>query len=221
LLAFCDDDDVWFPDKLRIQVERFVASPCAAATCGINVYYRGRVLPRLPAKEVVTFEDLLRSRLPELHMSTILVAKDDFLSSDRIGPFDEQIPGSYGEDHDWLLRAARFGGVLTIREPLVEVHWRGDSYFEGRWETSVRAWQYLLDKYPEFRRDRAGSSRLYGQIAFGYAALGRARESRTWVRRCLAANWRQPRAYLALLTGAGLLRPDFLLRRLHHVGKGI
>ena len=41
---------------------------------------------------------------------------------DGIGPVDEAIPGSYGEDYEWVLRAARRGPVVTVQEPLVRVY---------------------------------------------------------------------------------------------------
>ena len=48
LVAFCDDDDEWAPDKLRRQVAALLAEPDAEfATCAIEVEYEGRGTPRL------------------------------------------------------------------------------------------------------------------------------------------------------------------------------
>ena len=221
LLAFCDDDDEWLPDKSRLQLEGYRATEAVAATCGINVHYGSRVVTRLPARENVVLEDLLRSRRADMHTSTILVPRDAFLSTAAIGPFDEEIPASYGEDYDWLLRAARHGVVRAIREPLVNVHWHAGSYFDGRWPAMIEGLEHLLRKHPEFRRDASGLSRIHGQIAFAYAASGDVRESRRWVRRCLSADWRQPRGYLALAASLGIAPPALLLRLLHRAGRGI
>jgi glycosyltransferase involved in cell wall biosynthesis len=219
LLAFCDDDDVWLAEKLRVQVAALRASGALAATCGIVVHYRGRPVPRLPGDDVATLADLVRSRLAHMHTSTILVGRDDFLG--RIGPFDEQIPGSFGEDYEWLLRAAARGPIRTVRQPLVDVHWHGSSYFQSRWDLSVAAHRYLLEHHPELERDRIGAARIYGQLAFACAAGGRPRDALRWARRCLRADWRQPRAYLALAVGSRILPPALLLDGLHRAGRGI
>jgi glycosyltransferase involved in cell wall biosynthesis len=219
LLAFCDDDDEWLPHKLRVQVAALGKSGRAVSTCGINIWHRGRMVSRLPAHELVVFADLVRSRLADMHTSTIVVARDEFLGA--IGPFDEDIPASYGEDYEWLLRAARRDAIRTVRRPLVNVYWAGDSYFQGRWGDSIRAHRYLLDKHPQLERDPAGRARIYGQIAFACAASGRTRDSWSWTQRCLASDWRQPRGYLALAASVRLLPPDLLLRALRLAGRGV
>jgi glycosyltransferase involved in cell wall biosynthesis len=218
-VAFCDDDDEWLPDKLRDQVAALLRSPASAATSGINVVYRGRTICRVSATERVTFSELLRSRRTDMHTSTLVVRRDDFLA--RIGPFDERIPGSYGEDYDWLLRAARLAPILTPQRPLATVYWHESSYFDGRWQTIVDALLYLLAKHPEFRRDRRGLARIYGQLAFASAALGRRADARVWVRRCLALDPRELRAYLAVLIAARVVRPHAMLRLVHHLGRGV
>ena len=219
LVAFCDDDDEWLPHKLHVQVEALRAAGGCAATGGIDVRYRGRTIRRLPGSERVTFDDLLRSRRTDMHTSTMLVRREDFLMT--IGPFDEAIPGSYGEDYDWLLRATRVRPVLTLRRALATIHWHESSFFEGRWDMIADALLYLLGKHPEFERDPKGLARIHGQLAFAYAASGRRRESRLWARRCMARNPRQPRAYLALLVASGVVGAHDVLRALHRVGRGL
>jgi glycosyltransferase involved in cell wall biosynthesis len=220
LLAFLDDDDEWMPDKLDRQVRSLDANGDASVVCsGIEVIYGERCVTRVPSADRAVFRDLLLSRRAELHTSTILVRREDFLG--RIGPFDEDTPGSYGEDYDWLLRAARLAPVLTVREPLARVYWHGGSFFEGRWATMADGLRYLLDKHPEFRFEPAGLARIYGQLAFAHAAAGRRADGRRWARRTLGVNWRQPRGYLALLVAAGVLSPRALLRLLHRFGRGI
>ena len=58
-----------------------------------------------PTADRLNFEDLLKSRVFAAHPSTVLVRRKAML--ERIGLVDEEIPGSYGEDYEWLLRAAR------------------------------------------------------------------------------------------------------------------
>ena len=220
LVAFCDDDDEWRPGKIGEQVPHLLDDPrVSAVSCGIEVCYREREVARLPKAGTVTFADLLRDRLSDMHPSTFLARRRDVL--DKIGLVDEEIPGSYAEDYDWLLRAARVGPIRTVQSPMTRVHWHASSYFEGRWDMIVAALQYLVRKHPEFEGSPRGLARIYGQIAFAHAAAGRARAAREWIRRALALDRRQPRPYLALLVSAGLLRPGLVLATLHRFGRGV
>jgi glycosyltransferase involved in cell wall biosynthesis len=204
LVAFCDDDDEWFPDKLDVQVDRFLEQPEAtAATTGVVVDFHGRSFPRIASTELVTFDMLLRSRLMELHPSTFLAWRRDLIQND--GLVDEAIPGSYGEDYEWLLRRARRGPVLAVRRPLARVHWGGSSWFAGRWDMVAEALSYLLDRYPEFSSERRGLARVSGQLAFAHAASGRPAEARRWLWRALRANPLERRAFAALAVSTGLI----------------
>jgi glycosyltransferase involved in cell wall biosynthesis len=220
LLAFCDDDDEWLPTKLHHQVEALGAAADASAVCsGIEVIYGDKKVCRVLDRERIVFRDLLRSRLAELHTSTIVVRRSDFLG--RIGPFDESTPGSYGEDYDWLLRAARTAPLVSVPKPLARIYWHGGSFFMGRWTTMTEGLHYLLQKYPAFRSEPGGLARIYGQLAFAYAASERRAEGRRWAAATLSLDWRQPRAYLALLVAARVLPPAQLLRLLQRFGRGI
>jgi GT2 family glycosyltransferase len=220
LLAFCDDDDEWLPLKLHRQVERLQARPDAAlATTGIVVRYGDRTVTRLAPTPEVNHRQLLRSRVVELHPSTVLVRTRQLL--DGIGPVDEQLPGSYAEDYEWLLRAAKLGPVLAVQEPLVVVHWHQSSFFADRWRTIIAALTYLVDKHRELEQEPSGLARIYGQIAFAHAALGERGAARQWARRTLALNRRERRAYLALAVSIGLIPAGVVVRLAHAAGKGI
>lgn len=170
-LAFLDDDDEWLPSKLRLQVEalRRYGHAKVSAT-GIVVCYGRRQVARIPPESGDWFREFLRSRRMEIHPSTILVERRAFW--EEIGPVDESIPGSYGEDYDWLLRAAKVTPFAIVAESLVRIYWHQGSHFSARWPMIIDALQYLLAKHPEFKREPQGLARIYGQIAFAYAASG-------------------------------------------------
>jgi glycosyltransferase involved in cell wall biosynthesis len=217
-LAFCDDDDEWLPDKLRLQTSALARRPeASAATCGILVVTERREIPRLPPNELVVLDDLTRSRRMDVHSSTLLMERERFLGD--IGMIDEEIPGSYGEDLDWILRAAARGPIVAVGHPLVRVYWQ-TSFFSSRWETIVRAHEYQLRKHPELSRDPRNLSRMYGQIAFANAALRRRQQARGWANRSIRLDWRQPRGYLAHLVTLGL-SPRLVIRALNSVGRGM
>ena len=219
LIAFCDDDDEWLPNKLRLQAEARAEWDALAVTSGIYVCFRGREIARIPAVRTVTFRALLRSRRAEIHPSTIVTERRALL--DEIGLADERIPGSYAEDYEWLLRAAKARALTAVLEPLVRVHWHERSWFSEDWETIVRALTYLIERYPEFESEPSGLSRICGQLAFASAAAGRRAEGRRWARRSVRLDARQPRGYVALLLSFGVLRPEPVLRLAHTFGRGV
>ena len=219
LLAFCDDDDAWMPAKVAAQVELLATNPTAAvATTGVQVEYEGKVISRRSELREITLDDLLRSRVMEAHPSTVVVRREAFAD---IGPVDEHLPGSYAEDYEWLLRAARRTRIVTVAQPLVRVLWHRTSWFSQRWEMIAQALTYLLEKYPEFERQPRGLARISGQVAFAYAALGRRKEAWRWAAKTLRLDPRQARAYLALVVAAGLVQPKRVVDALNARGKGV
>ncbi|GAA3742367.1 glycosyltransferase [Salinactinospora qingdaonensis] len=219
LVAFCDDDDTWLPHKLRRQVEVMRAEPkTEAVCCGITVAYGETEAPRVLDRTAITFADLLRSRLTELHPSTFLIRRDALVHG--CGAVDEEIPGSYGEDYELLLRLARRGPVRNVPDPGVRVLWHRRSHFSGRWQTISTALRWLLTKYPEFRLVPAGYARLSGQIAFAEAAAGRRTAALEWTMAALRHRGGEPRAYLALAVACGL-PAETVLNALHKHGRGV
>jgi glycosyltransferase involved in cell wall biosynthesis len=220
LLASCDDDDEWFPDKLARQVERLALEPTAVVVCtGIELRASGRTIRRVPSAERISLRDLLRSRHMELHSSNILVRRADSVES--IGLIDEQLPEGQNEDYEWLLRAARMGPIAVVRDVLVRVDWQPRSWFSERWETMIAAHMYLLERHPELRQEPKGLARILGQIAFYHAAAGDRRSAMRWSARSLRANWLERRAYLSLAVSARLVSAHRVVGWANRLGKGI
>lgn len=220
LLAFCDDDDQWLPQKLESQVHALRSHPQAgAATCGLFIRYRNRVSVRLPDAELINLPHLIRSRSTAVHTSTLLLRRADYLGP--IGPLDEGMPDGYGEDYEWLLRAASWKPLVAVLEPLVRIDWHEASWFDGKWHTIIAGIDRLMEKHPEIAQDPTGLSRLYGRLAFAHAAAGHGREARTWARRSFVLNWRERRAYLAVAVSLGLIPARKILELAHGVGRGV
>jgi glycosyltransferase involved in cell wall biosynthesis len=220
LIALCDDDDTWLPGKLVAQVELLRANPdVPVASSSILVDYGGRLTRRTSGLERVELRDLLRSRVSDVHPSTLLIRRRAFL--DDIGFVDEEIPGAYGEDYEWLLRACRAGGIVVAPRALTRVLWHQRSYFSSRWATIIEALTWLLDRYPEFATEPVGHARIAGQIAFAHAAKGDRRAAVRWARTALRDNRRELRAVLALAVASRVVSADRVLRALHRRGRGI
>lgn len=218
-LAFCDDDDLWAATKLRRQVELLGTSGRHFATCGIRIEYEGGTHERTLEQDEVVFEDLLRDRIPSMHPSTFLF--DRVWATEELGPVSEDLPFGFGEDYDFVLRAARLGPVANLSDALVTVRWTGGSYFFRRWEAMEAGLTWLLDTYPQFDGDPRGAARLHGQVAFAVAAQRRRRDAARWIRSTLARNPREPRAYLAAVVALGVVGPPTVMGMLHKHGRGI
>jgi glycosyltransferase involved in cell wall biosynthesis len=219
LLAWCDDDDEWLPDKLTQQAETMRRFPDAAvATCGIHICVGDRMFTRSPTRHTVPREELLRSRQMWIHSSTLLIRRDRFFGD--IGPIDEAIPGSYGEDYEWIVRASQATPIVASPEPLVRVYWQ-TSYYSDRWDMMISAIQYHLDKHPELAADPRNAARMYGRLAFAYGASGMSGQACRWAGRSMRLDWRQPRGYLAMLISARLVSPRRVMALAHLRGRGI
>lgn len=219
LVAFCDDDDTWLPAKLARQVAALDVSPTTELiSCGIEVEYDDHLTQRILQQTEFTLTDLLRDRITELHPSTFVMRRKAVV--DGFGLVEEQIPGSYAEDYEFLLRAARNQPVGNVPMVGVRVLW-GSSFFTARWTTIRQALTWLLEQYPEFASVPAGEARVLGQIAFATASEGNRKGGAELAWRAIRTRPLEPRSYLALGVASGLLKPDWVLRRLHAFGRGI
>ncbi|MCU1566041.1 MAG: glycosyl transferase, family 2 [Pseudarthrobacter sp.] len=220
LVGSCDDDDEWLSGKLKAQVDLLRKHPeASAAASGFLYHYRGRDIPRQAELPVLTFSDMLRERHLEANASTYLIPRAELLN--KIGLVDEQLPGSYAEDYELLLRAARLGPIVCVKEPQSRVYLHDSSFFASRWRTINDALLYLLDKVPEFRQDPAGLARIEGQLAFSQAASGNRGLAAKWALRSLRKSRRARQSYAALVVASGLASADRVQAAARRFGRGI
>jgi glycosyltransferase involved in cell wall biosynthesis len=220
LVAFCDDDDTWLPGKLTAQLARAAAEPAAELiTTAMTVAFDGTETPRLAGTESVARSDLLRSRMAMLHSSTFLLRRAALLGG--LGLVDEAIPGSQNEDWDLLLRAAARHPVAHVDQPLVRVRWGASSHFSRQWQTRVDSLEWMLERHPDLRTAGSGTARVFGQLAFGHAALGHRRDAARWAARATRANWREPRSVIALAVASGAVGAESVMTALHRRGRGL
>jgi glycosyltransferase involved in cell wall biosynthesis len=220
LVAFCDDDDVWRPEKLLRQTETLAAQNATACVTAIEVHYGDKRLVRNPGVHQITPDQLSGSRLTGAHPSTYLLLREHLL--DQVGLVDEDLPYGYGEDYDLLLRAAQRGKVVVVPEVMADVLWHpGGSYFSTRWEAMADGLEYLMTKHPAIVANRRGRAWMQGQRAFALAALGHRRDAVRTAAASLSGSLFEPRAYLALALVLNVVKAPAIVRALNARGRGI
>ncbi len=173
LIATCDDDDRWHPEKLKLQVQHLLThKDLLLVGSGLRLVSEGKEPVDWPGRsDTVSRESLLRNRVKELHSSSLLMWRDAYA---KVGRYDEGLPNGYGEDYDWVLRASRVGRIGIVRQVLVDIR-RGESYYTDRYANTLAGLEAFLEKHPEIRGSRRGYARILGQIAFVRSCLGQRR----------------------------------------------
>ncbi|WP_104107604.1 glycosyltransferase family A protein [Nocardioides sp. 616] len=217
LVGFCDDDDEWLPTKITAQVHELELTGAPTSVTGIVVVYRDSQTSRVATRDELTLANLVRHRVMAAHPSTVVVRREALLGG--IGLVDEEIPGSHGEDYDWIIRAARHGSFAVVEQPLVRVQW-GQSMFSQRWPTIVAATDYWLAKHPEFHADSQALGRLQGQRAFALAAM-RSPGARSAIMETMRTRPRELRAWLAAAVALRVVSAERLMDLAHRNGRGI
>ncbi len=219
-VASCDDDDLWYPAKVRLQVERLLADPdLLAVGAGIRLLMGERGDVEWPARQpIVTHGRLLENRVKELHSSTLMMRRSAF---DVAGLYDEELPFGHGEDYDWLLRASRAGSVGAVQEILADIRKDVPSWFRDRWLNTATALEYILEKHPDFRERRRGHARMLGQIAYARAAAGERARGARLAGRALSRYPATPHAWLALAVAGPGIEPRRMLSLSRRLGRGL
>lgn len=117
-IAFTDDDDIWFPQKLEKQMKLF-----SEASTKVGVVYSGRFITdsgktkyfpsrKLKPKEGMIHQDLLARGF--VANSTIL-AKREYL--DKAGYYDPNFPRL--QEWELMIRVSKYCSFRYINEPLV------------------------------------------------------------------------------------------------------
>jgi len=112
-IGFLDDDDLWAPDKLQLQLPRLFEEPDADIILG----HTQRMIWRDEAAGGAQFVDYL-DPVKLYSLGSSLFRRSVF---DRVGLFDENM--RHSEDDDWFMRA-RSLGISMIFLPQVSQYYR-------------------------------------------------------------------------------------------------
>jgi hypothetical protein len=210
-IATCDDDDVWHPDKLRLQVARLLDAPdLLVVGSGMRLLLPDDKVVDWPGRaERISYQLLLRNRVKELHSSTLVMRRDAVA---KVGPYDEGLPHGYAEDYDWVLRAARTGPVGMVTQPLADIRRNATSWYQGSAERTASGLEYMLAKHPDIAASRRGHARILGQIAFARSSLGERGPALRYAVKGLSRWPFVPHPYIALVHIATRMHPQQVQR---------
>ena len=239
LIAFLDNDDLWLPRKLELQVKALQAAP----ECGL-VFTDGRVftddgsrLHSVLSRQLdpwiarCTTADGLTAKgwlFRELFLASEIASASSVLVSKQCiegaGGFDEKI--RLADDYDLWLRIALRHPVILVRTSLYMWRWRDDSQSgpindrQYRWRKAAIAVveKHLANAPSEIRAAvRVNLGRMYWLCARVLFGQDQFRESRRMFIGCLRHNNRWVSPWIFLL--ASYLSPG-LIRTLRSIKHG-
>jgi hypothetical protein len=155
-VAFCDDDDLWAPDKLarQLQAARRTGRTWVYAG-GVNVDQRLRALEGGPPPPPDRVVELLSSYNPVPAGASNVVVHADTLA--RAGAFDTRLRRT--EDWDLWIRLARLGPPAWVCHPLTayRIHPASNAFLDtdrALTETALIADRYRIpvDRTAQYRR---------------------------------------------------------------------
>ena len=128
-IAFCDDDDLWLPNKLEKQIAVFEEDPQVGLVCTGRVdLHQDREYPRRGWKDTdFTFKSLLLKN--PITGSSVVISKD---AIKHTGGFDTNPELFTIEDYDLWLRIAKEFRVKYLNLPLVKYR-----FHPGAWHKAV------------------------------------------------------------------------------------
>ena len=172
-IAFLDDDDEWYPDKLQKQYGLFTSNPKVGLVCtGIRSIHESQsfTTPFIPpAMPDSSKQILLRNCIGST--TTVMVRKDVLSKS---GNFDEQLGAL--QDYDLWVRICQMCEVAVVKEPLVDYYNYDNSNQISRYTDKYeKAVDYLNAKYADLinrlSEDEKRTRKNYFYLLLGKKAL--------------------------------------------------
>lgn len=165
-IAFLDSDDVWHPDKLRVQKRQLEESGADVVFCAFMRYGIGeKGAERFPGDDVAEgWVDSRRLLGGNMVSTQTLFGKADCMRQTR---FDQRLPRM--QDWDYALQLTRRYRVRYFSDVLADVYLQRDS-ISARPELALKAVRLLYAKYHE---DYAASAEDTGSmmVAFHHYAV--------------------------------------------------
>ncbi len=147
-IAFLDDDDIWYPNKLEKQVE-CLKSGCYSMV-GCNSYHvvvdsewkeLKRVLDIRTRNNEISMEELLNKNVVG-GCSFPLITREAFYNA---GKFTVGMPAS--QDYDLWIRIRKIGKICHVQEPLLDYYIHQEACITHDPTKKIESYHYLIQKY--------------------------------------------------------------------------
>jgi glycosyltransferase involved in cell wall biosynthesis len=206
-IAFLDDDDEWFRDKLQRQMDLFQTSPVAPDVVYSSYLVVDRESGRVVGRKMAEKRgDLSRELLIRnvLGGTSCVVARRECL--DRVGLFDENLPSF--QDYDLWIRLSPSVRFDCIEEPLLKYYVHEKRIWRN-FDALDRGIDRMLQKHGRSRDLRRNLGRQSLFVGVQYTREGRNAQGRRSMRRALRLDPFSVPTYLHLalsLLGGDLYR---------------
>jgi GT2 family glycosyltransferase len=228
-VAFLDSDDLWYPEKLALQVACFARSPEVGLVCSNALRLR-------EAEDVRGARSELYLKPGQGHSGRVLEAllRDNFVIAstamvrraclEQAGVFDESPSLLAGEDYDLWLRVAAIAEVRYLDQPLAAYRESGASVRsrqrrDQHWLGMIRIVEKLERGYPEAMQKLQPTVRMalatcHRGLSDHYCAQGRRAEACAHAVTALRLRPSQLSSYTCLVRSLLGRRPVGIVRAL-------
>ncbi len=194
-IAFLDDDDTWYPDKLSIQLSSFktLQPDYAMVSCNHIFNVNGKKTEKVHECSGDMYETLLLKNWIG-STSLPLIKKKALLS---VGLFDTRLESS--QDLDLWIRLIRNYKVLIIDEFLVEITIHGDQ-ITSQLEKKIAGQLQFVEKYStELEKFHVAKAKHLYSLGFLYAVNKDVKKSRRFFLKSLSYSPLNLRCYIHLI----------------------
>jgi glycosyltransferase involved in cell wall biosynthesis len=178
-IAFLDDDDEWFPEKLQKQFDLLEACPPTIGVVYAGAFVIGesskKILAKISPKKRGDVFDTILTQNRIAATSTIFLRSQCF---EKVGLFDESL--GFADDYDMWLRISKEFQFEYINEPLINYLLHDDQpSLSHNYEAVIRDTEILLKKHaPLLASNNKGHSGRYRELGEIYCCTGDIRKGR-------------------------------------------
>ena len=141
-LAFLDDDDLWSPAKLRLQLDAAERVGATWAYCGVLLVSPEGDVVRVsgPPRPENVLREVLRANVVQAGASTVIVRTDQYHA---VGGFQDGLHNPW----DLWIRLAAGGPAASVDEPLVAYRRHPGSFISGSRDVAMSEARHIAEKY--------------------------------------------------------------------------